>query len=78
MAMKRRGNQGRGRSKEARAIEREVERAGGTVERTGKGHLKIRGPAGVAIVASDPGSNAMRTTLRTINRETGLNINVSG
>jgi hypothetical protein len=72
MAMNRRGTVGRGRSKEARAIERAVEAAGGTVERTGQGHLKITGPRGVAIVASDPGSNAMRTTLRTIERRAGL------
>jgi hypothetical protein len=65
---------GRGRSKEAREIERAVVRAGGTVERTGKGHLKITGPAGVAIVASDPGSNSMRTTLRTIEQRAGLKL----
>lgn len=72
MAMKKRGSTGRGRSKEARDIERAVVAAGGTVERTGQGHLKIKGPTGVAIVASDPGSNAMRTTLRTIERQAGL------
>jgi hypothetical protein len=72
MAMNRRGTVGRGRSKEARAIERAVVAAGGTVERTGQGHLKITGPGGVAIVASDPGSNAMKTTLRTIERRAGL------
>lgn len=74
--MKRRGKTGRGRSKEARAIEAAVLRAGGTVERTGQGHLKIKGPAGVAIVASDPGSNAMRTTLRTIEQKAGLILNL--
>lgn len=67
---------GRGRSKEA--IERAVIRSGGTVERTGKGHLKITGPAGVAIVASDPGSNSMRTTLRTIEQRAGLKLDLSG
>ena len=48
--------------------------AGGTVERTGNGHLKITGPAGVAIVASEPGSNSMRTTLRTIKFYAGLDL----
>lgn len=72
--MRRRGNTGRGRSKEAREIERAVIAAGGTVERTGAGHLKITGPAGVAIVTSDPGSNAMRTTLRTIEQRAGLRL----
>jgi predicted RNA binding protein YcfA (HicA-like mRNA interferase family) len=76
MAMNRRGAVGRGRSKEARAIERAVVAAGGTVERTGQGHLKIRGPGGVAVVASDPGSNAMKTTLRTIERQAGLRLDL--
>lgn len=75
--MKRRGSVGRGRSKEARQIERAVIKAGGSVERTGQGHLKITGPAGVAIVASDPGSNAMRTTLRTIEQKAGLQLDIS-
>lgn len=72
--VKKNGGTGRGRSKEARQIERAVVKAGGTVERTGKGHLKITGPNGVAFVASDPGSNAMRTTLRTIERQAGLEL----
>jgi len=74
--VKRKGSTGRGRSKEARDIERAVVRAGGTVERTGQGHLKITGPGGVAIVASDPGSNAMRTTLKTIERKAGLTLDL--
>lgn len=44
MAMKRKGAPGRGRTKEAREITAKVEAAGGTVERTGKGRLKITGP----------------------------------
>lgn len=77
MATNRRGSTGRGRSKEARDIERAVIRAGGTVERTAQGHLKITGPLGIAIVASDPGSNAMRTTLRTIERRAGLKLDLT-
>lgn len=70
------GSTGRGRSKEARNIERAVITAGGTVERTGKGHMKITGPAGVAIVASDPGTNSMKTTLRTIEQRAGLKLDL--
>lgn len=77
MAMKRRGSLGRGRSKEARQIERAVIKLGGTVERTGAGHLRITGPAGIAIVSSDPGSNAMRTTLRTIEQKAGLKLDIT-
>jgi hypothetical protein len=36
--------------------------------------MKITGPRGIAIVASDPGSNAMRTTLRTIEQRAGLTL----
>lgn len=73
MATKR--NFGRGRTKEARAIEAAVLEAGGTIERTGNGHLKITGPLGVAFTTSDPGNNAMRTALRTIERYSGLKLN---
>lgn len=66
----------RHRTKEARDIERAVVAAGGTVERTGKGHLKVKGPAGFAIVGSDPGSNAMRATLRTIKQKAGLQLDL--
>ena len=44
----------RWRSKEAKAIVAAVQRAGGQVERTASGHLKVIGPAGSAIVASAP------------------------
>jgi cold shock CspA family protein len=67
----------RWRSKEAREIASVVERAGGTVELTGKGHLRVAGPAGIAIVASAPdtghqGGRALANTWTTIERETGL------
>lgn len=64
----------RWRTKEAAAIARAVQAAGGTVELTGKGHLKITGPAGLAIVGSDPGSNRLATAIRTIERNTGLTL----
>lgn len=70
----RKGKTGRGRTKEAREIERSVIKLGGTVERTGKGHLKIKGPLGMCIVPSDPANNAMRTTLRTIETKAGLRL----
>jgi hypothetical protein len=60
------------RSKEARDIARAVRKAGGTVERTGKGHMKVTGPDGFAIVPSDPGSNRLAKQYETIQRETGL------
>jgi len=72
--MKRKPGVGRGRTKETRAIYRAVQEAGGTVEVTGKGHLKITGPLGVAYVASDPANNSMRTTLREIERRAGLKL----
>ena len=73
--MRRKQGVGRGRTKETRAIYRAVADAGGTVEITGKGHLKITGPDGrVAYVASDPANNAMRTTLKEIERRAGLKL----
>jgi hypothetical protein len=44
----------RWRSKEAKEIVAAVQRAGGHVERTASGHLKVIGPAASAIVASAP------------------------
>ena len=73
--MTRQRSTGRGRTKEARAVEKAVIAAGGTVERTGNGHLKVRGPKGIAFTTSDPGNNAMRTSLREIERHTGLTLN---
>jgi cold shock CspA family protein len=69
----------RWRTKEAREIAETVQKAGGTVELTGKGHLKITGPEGTAIVASAPdtgrqGGRALANTLATIQRETGLRV----
>lgn len=77
MPRKKQGTPKRWRSKEAREIAEAVEKTGGTVELTGKGHLKITGPDGVAIVASAPGTGhqagrALANTWATIERETGL------
>jgi len=67
----------RWRSKEAKQIVAAVQRAGGQVERTASGHLKVIGPAGSAIVASAPnsgraGGRAVHNTLATIRSKTGL------
>ncbi len=77
MALKKQSTPKRWRSREARDIAKAVEDAGGTVERTGKGHLKVTGPEGTAIVASAPdtghqGGRALANTWATITRETGL------
>jgi hypothetical protein len=62
------------RSKEARNIVRAVAKAGGTWERTGKGHLRIQGPKGIAFIASDPGSNRLATAIETVESQTGLKL----
>jgi hypothetical protein len=54
MALKKQATPKRWRSKEAKEIVAAVQRAGGQVERTASGHLKVIGPAGSAIVASAP------------------------
>jgi cold shock CspA family protein len=77
MALKKQSTPKRWRSREAREIARAVELAGGTVERTANGHLKVTGPEGVAVVASAPdtghqGGRALANTWATITRETGL------
>jgi hypothetical protein len=56
-----------------------VQRAGGQVERTASGHLKVIGPAGSAIVASAPnaghaGERAIHNTLATFRAKTGLEV----
>lgn len=71
----------RWQSKEAAAIARAVEQAGGIVKRTGRGHMKITGPAGTAFVATKLGGRGGRTltnTLATIAREAGLQLALKG
>ena len=79
MALKRRATPKRWRSKEAKEIVAAVQRAGGQVERTASGHLKVIGPTGSAIVASAPntgraGGRAVHNTLATIRSKTGLEV----
>jgi hypothetical protein len=69
----------RWRSKEAKQIVAAVQRAGGQVERTASGHLKVTGPTGSAVVASAPntgraGGRAVHNTLATIRSKTGLQV----
>ncbi len=56
-----------------------MRRAGGQVERTAGGHLKVTGPTGSAVVASSPnsgrtGGRAVHNTLATIRSKTGLDV----
>jgi hypothetical protein len=79
MALRRRASPKRWRSKQAKEIVAAVRRAGGQVERTASGHLRVIGPAGSAIVASAPnagrtGGRAVRNTLATIRSKTGLEV----
>lgn len=41
------------RTKECRAFARAIEKAGGEVRLTRRGHLRVRGPKGVTIVSSE-------------------------
>jgi hypothetical protein len=79
MALKKRATPRRWRSKEAKNIVAAEQQAGGQVERTASGHLKVIGPAGSAIVASAPnsgrtGGRAVHNTLATIRSKTGLEV----
>jgi hypothetical protein len=54
MAVKQQATPKRWRSKQAKEIVAAGQRAGGQVERTASGRLKVIGPAGSAIIASAP------------------------
>jgi hypothetical protein len=76
MALKKQATPKRWRSKEAKEIVAAVQRAGGQVERTASGHLKVIGPTGSAVVASAPnagraGGRAVHNTLATIRSRPG-------
>ena len=79
MALKKQATPKRWRSKQAKEIVAAVQRAGGRVERTAGGHLKVIGPAGFAIVVSvfnvgRAGGRAVHNTLATIRSKTGLEV----
>jgi hypothetical protein len=65
MALKKQSTPKRWRSKEAKEIVAAVQRAGGQVERTASGHLKVIGPAGSAIVPRPPTAAAPVAVLPT-------------
>lgn len=74
MAKKKPDRKVRGRTKAARDIMRAVELAGGSVTITSKNHLRVVGPAGIAIICSDPENNSLGRSLRSIKRHAGLDI----
>jgi hypothetical protein len=79
MAVKKQATPKRWRSKQAKQIAAAVQRAGGQVERTASGHLKVTGPTGSAVIASAPnagraGGRAVHNTLATIRSKTGLQV----
>jgi hypothetical protein len=79
MALKKQATPKRWRSKEAKEIVAAVQRAGGQVERTASGLLKVFGPAGSSFVASaritgSAGGRAVLNTLATIRSKTGLQV----
>jgi hypothetical protein len=79
MALKKQATPRRWRSKQAKQIVAAVQRAGGRVERTASGHLRVIGPAGSAVVASAPntgrtGGRAVHNTLAANWSTTGLQV----
>lgn len=61
--------------KHTRDTIRAVKRAGGTVAYTSNGHLRITGPAGMAILPSDPGSwRGPRNNRAVLRKHAGLEI----
>jgi hypothetical protein len=64
VALKNHATPKRWRTKQAKEIVAAMQRAGGQVERTASGHLKVIGPAGSAVV----------NTLATIRSKTGLQV----
>lgn len=75
MALKKQPNPKRWRDKSARDLARAVRAAGGDVERTARGHMRITGPAGSIVVTPDSGN--YRTSVNTrlqIARDTGLQL----
>jgi hypothetical protein len=72
MALKKQAAPKRWRSKEAKEIVAAVQRAGGQVERTASGHLKVIGPS--APNSGRTGGRAVHNTLATIRSKTGLEV----
>lgn len=61
------------RNKEARQLIKVIEAAGGTVEQTGPGKLRVHGPDGTAMIGDRvTAGRAMTEARKTIARYTGL------
>lgn len=57
-----------------------IEAAGGTVSTTTKGHLKVMGPKGIAIIGRpgrDPHQRTLQNELTRLRNNAGLNIRFS-
>jgi hypothetical protein len=67
------------RSKETRELVSAIERAGGCVVITARGHLKVTGPAGLAIVGSakPTGQRCRANMLAALRRHAGLDVALS-
>lgn len=64
------------RGDDVRRVTRAVEAAGGTWERTRKGHLKVYGPDGVAHVSSKAEGSTLDKVVGSIRKYAGLIIEV--
>lgn len=63
------------KTKAARKLKRLIERAGHEVTLTRRGHLKVRGPAGIAVVQSDLSApNGCRGALAELHRHAGIDL----
>jgi hypothetical protein len=62
------------RRKEARKLVAQIEAAGGSVEESGVGKLKVTGPAGVAHVGDNLQGAARIRAVKAIERHTGLEL----
>lgn len=65
---------GDSRAKQTRELHKAVKAAGGRVERTSDGHLRVHGPAGHAVVGSDLHGRARRNAHAEIRRLAGLDL----
>jgi hypothetical protein len=68
---------GRSNGKRTREFIAAIRQAGGEVELTAKGHLRVTGPAGVTVVGSRHGPTDRRAQLNALSelrRRTGLHV----
>jgi len=64
------------RAKQIRALTQRIKRAGGEVEMTSSGHLKVTGPTGTALLGSDAANHdrGWQNTRATLRREAGIDL----